>query len=151
MWRDCSSSCWYTCYRDGLSLGNALLYCSINERSILSRSFCNDFRRASLLLALFSLSVIASLDCRRLIFSCLAFFIFFFLFGDKFRSLKVSSMRSYLTFLSRGESVAKDAKLLTSINQGFIFSSKKISNPKISKQHEFSMSSGSEALYVWQS
>jgi hypothetical protein len=67
----------------------------------------------------------------------LAFFKFFFLLGDKFRILKVSSIKSYLTFLSKGESVAKDAKLLTSISHGLILSSKKISKPKISKQHEF--------------
>ena len=58
---------------------------------------------------------------------------------------------SNLTFLSRGLSVANDAKLFTSISHGFILSSKKMSKPRTSKHIEFSMSSGCRDLNEWHS
>jgi len=58
----------------------------------------------------------------------------------------VSYIQSNLIFLSSGLSVAKEARLFTSINQGFNFSSMKISRPRTSKHTEFSKSSGYKDL-----
>ena len=88
-----------------------------------------------------------SLDFDLANFSYFYLISFFFLFGLMFNMVMVSIIRSYFTRLSRGESVAKDARLFTSMSHGLICSSKKISKPSISKHWEFSRSSGKAALY----
>jgi hypothetical protein len=64
------------------------------------------------------------------------------------RMVKVSFMRSSLTFLSRGLSVPKEARAFTSRTRGlslpgfFLLRVRMISKPRTSKEREFSRSSG---------
>ena len=95
----------------------------------------------------YCLVIPASLYYLRLNCSVLSRLHFLFRFWFKFNIAMASYTKSYLIFLSRGESVAKDAKLLTSISQGLTLSSRKMSSPKISKHIEFSRSSGCRDLY----
>jgi len=130
-------------------MGNTLLYVLQTERSNLSLSFYNYLLNASLLLLLAFKLFTMPVFSRLLLLVNLSYFYlisFFLRLGFRFSIVIVSIIRSYLTFLSSGLSVAKEARLLTSISHGLTRSSRNISNPSTSKHCEFSISSGRAAL-----